>query len=211
METTLRLTSLFAVAAISLAAPASAATIGFDALSGTVGSFTEGGFTFNVSTTGDSGVVAVFDTTCVGAACNGDEDLVPTSGDGNVSGNVLIIQNDEAPVPNDDAGGGDIFLTLVDGPSFRWLGASAVDDGMFEFLDADGSSLGSIFLTGEGETGMTTFLSSVIGIGDTITLRYSGSGGIDSLVFGSVPIPASLPLFLAALFGLGFLARRRVV
>lgn len=210
----MRFALVIAAAIVSTAASASAATVAidFDALaSGTFTSFSEDGFTFDVSVTGgNANLAAAFDTTCIGAACNGDPDLVPVSGNGDVSGNVLIIQNNTGPTPNDDPQGGDIFLTLTAGQEFWWLGASAVDDGMFSFFDVNGGALlGSIALAGEGETGKVSFISSLIGIGDTIRISLNGSGGIDSLILQTIPIPAGLLLMLTGVGGLLLVGRRQ--
>jgi hypothetical protein len=46
-------------------------------------------------------------------------------------------------------------------------------------------------------------------VGDTFTLSYSSSGGVDSIVTAPVPVPAAMPLSLAGLAMLGWMARRR--
>ncbi|MDW4500409.1 VPLPA-CTERM sorting domain-containing protein [Sulfitobacter sp. D35] len=209
------------IAGLISAAPfaASAATIGFDALDASAGqpeplmTFTEAGRTFSVSTTGNNDGAAIFDTTCFGysGSCNGDPDLVPgVQGENGILGNIIILQeNRTAPTPNDDASGGTIRLTLTSGSAFRWLGASAIDDGTFTFSTLADGVLGSLVLGSENQTGMTTFSSSAIGVGDWIELSYSGSGGIDSLQIQAVPVPAALPLALVGFGALGALAARR--
>lgn len=204
------------VAAAMIPAAASAATIDFDALSSNTlfangSTFTEDGFKFQVNYTGGSKVagVAFFDTTCVGAACNGDTDLKPASGDGDIAGNVMILQENNSPIPDDAAASGSITLTLLEGSAFRWLGASAIDDTTFTFSTVADGILGTIPLTGEGETGKVAFASSVLRVGDSLTINYGGSGGVDSLVLAAVPVPAAGLMLLTALGGLGVAHRRR--
>ncbi len=200
------------------ASAASAAVIDFDGLDASAGqtvpltSFTEDGYTFSLSTTGGTAGAAIFDTTCVGAACNGDTDLALSpgrQGENGVFGNVLIRQDGRRgqPVPNDSASPGSIILTLTAGPSFFLSGFSAIDDGTFKIFGG-GAELGSIML-GENQTGKTTFGNFLVSVGDSLTLSYSGSGGFDSLEVAPVPLPAALPMLLAAMGGLGWVARRR--
>ena len=211
----------YAAVAAALVVPmsAGAATINFDTLpDGPLTTISEAGFMFELSSTGANSGAALFDTTCTGYGgsdgCNGDADLQPTGGDGAVAGNVLILQSDrEGLSPNDDMDGGSITFTLLAGPAFSLTGFSAVDDGTFTAFQG-GSELGSISLAGEGETGMTTFASSLFGVGDSFTFVYSGSGGIDALELSEampapIPVPAALPLAAAAFGLLGWIGRRR--
>ena len=196
---------------------ANAAVIDFDGVpTSSVGSvpemvLVEDGFTFGLTFTSPNAVgPAFFDTTCSGSACNGDGDLRPmTQGENGVAGNVLILQETGSNVPDDAATGGTITFTLLAGSSFIWEGASAVDDGIFGFSTVSDGNLGNIILTGERETGITSFFSSKINVGDSFTVSYSGSGGIDSLVLTAVPVPAALPLMFGAIGGLAFVSRRR--
>lgn len=212
----IRMVRIAAVATTFLAPlGASAAILDFDALDASAGqpvplmSFSEDGYSFDLSFTGSSAGPAIFDTTCVGAACNGDTDLIPAmQGENGVGGNVLILQDTSGGIPNDFPGGGTISFTLTSGPSFFLEGFSAIDDGVFEAFDANGL-LGSITLMSDNETGRTTFMSSRINVGDTFSFDYSGSGGIDSLVVAPVPVPAALPLVLTGLGALALVRRRR--
>lgn len=205
----------------ALCAPfgASAAILDFDALdaSGTqtipLLSFSEDGFTFDLSFTGNSAGPAIFDTTCVGYAanCNGDDDLVPAvQGENGVEGNVMILQSNSGPTPNDAAGGGTIRFTLTSGPSFFLTGFSGVDEQAIFAFDKDGTTLlGTVDPLNDSDTGFATFKSSRINVGDSFFITFEGSGGIDSLVVAPVPVPAALPLSLAALGALGWVKRRR--
>ncbi len=184
--------------------------------------YSEDGFTFkfDLANSDAAAGAALFDTTCVGsAACGQDLDLTPngnpgyTAGDDGVDGNILIRQEAGKSVPDDEASAGWIKLILDSDTPFYWLGASAVDDGTFDFRTQADGNLGSITL-GENETGQLTFgtKSSLIEKGDWIRVRFSGSGGIDALVLESVtpvPVPAALPMLLGALGGLSYMARRR--
>ncbi|MBW4709704.1 VPLPA-CTERM sorting domain-containing protein [Roseobacter sp. YSTF-M11] len=220
-------------AALSLAPVAvSAATYVIDFGTGATSAtpmteYAEDGFRFAVSGNFNQGVTGatLFDTTCVAAPenqnCGGDSDLTSagspgyTQGDNGVAGNVLIRQEAGATVPDDAATSGFILFTLLSDTPFYWVGASAVDDGTFTFrtsaFDGGTSNIGSITL-GENETGSTTFRSGLISQGDWLRFRYSGSGGIDALVFETpmpVPVPAALPLMLVGMGAFGLAARHR--
>ncbi len=198
---------------------ASAAILNFDALDSTAGqpipllSFSEAGYTFALSFTGNNKGPAIFDTTCFGysAICNGDLDLVPAvQGENGVGGNVMILQDNTGPTPNDSAAGGTITFKLTSGPSFFLTGFSGVDEQAITAFDKDGTTvLGVIDLANDSDTGRVTFKSSRINVGDSFVFKFAGSGGIDSLVVAPIPVPAALPLSLAALGALGWVSRRR--
>lgn len=210
------------VGLFTLSSFASAAVIDFDALDATNGQtvpldlFSEDGFTFGVTWTNNGGGTstgpAIFNTRCIldSFSCNGDQDLVPNpQGENGITKNVLILQEDNSSVPDDDGVGGTITLTLTSGPAFYWEGFSAVDDGTFTGSTLTDGDLGSVIIGADNVTGKQTFMSSLIGIGDSIILDYSGSGGIDSLVLQAVPIPAAAWLFISALAGVGMIGRRK--
>lgn len=216
----MRTTLLAAVVALTTPIAAQAAVIDFDDLDSSpaqslLTSFSEDGFSFDVSFVSDGNAegVAVFDTTCVGNACNGDTDLVPAvQGENGIEGNVLILQEPNVARPDDDLDGGLFVLTLTSGSAFRFTGASAIDDTDFEFgtrVNGTDTFFGAISLSSNSETGSTTFNSNVVQVGDSILVRTFGSGGFDSLVLTAVPVPAALPLMLGGLAGLGALSRRR--
>lgn len=220
-------TALVAVGLATTQSLASAVTIDFDLLTSDstqtvpLTQIIEDGYTFSVSTTGPNSGAAIFDTTCTGAACNGDTDLVPsTQGENGILNNVLIFQEDNSTsVPNDDSSGGGtgvthtVWLTLQQGTPFYWEGFSAVDDGTFQgFTDISSVAMNigaAIVLSSDSETGSVSFTSGLINIGDSIGVKYSGSGGTDSFLLRPVPVPAALPLFLSAMAGLGVLGWRR--
>jgi hypothetical protein len=205
---------------------AQAAVIDFDALDSTSGqpvplsAFSEDGFSFGLSFTGSNDGPVIFDTTCTGYGgldgCNGDADLQPVGGQGTngIFRNVLALQeNNSNVVPNDDSGAATITFELLAGKAFRLLGFSAVDDGTFGISTVADGILGTINngsgASNDGRTGSATFTSSLLRVGDTFTLSYSSSGGVDSIVTAPVPVPAAMPLSLAGLAMLGWMARRR--
>lgn len=221
-----RMTGLTRAALLSVAfaipTAASAVVIGFDDLDASLGQpipltqITEAGYTFGVSSGGTNLGAAIFDTTCaVYVGCNGDPDLQPGGGQGadGISGNVLILQDEVAGrvTPSDSAGfEGRAIFTLVSGTPFRFEGFSAVDDGTYTAFGPDGTTeLGSLSLPADNSTGSVSFSSPVIGTGDSFAIRYSDSGGVDSLQLAPIPVPAALPLSLAAFGALGWIARRR--
>ncbi|OAN80990.1 hypothetical protein A8B78_09885 [Jannaschia sp. EhC01] len=220
-----RLIAICAFAALPVAA--NATTIDFDAADSTSsqvvgfgGFYSEDGYTFAVTYTGPGEGPAIFNTLCTGYGgtdgCNGDGDLVPgVQGENDVSGNILIIQENRgsAPTPNDEAGAGSITFTLVTGPAFQLLGFSAIDDGQFSLFDNSSNLLGMIDngngAANDNVTGMISGLvSPIFNVGDSFTIGYSGSGGVDSLVLAAVPLPAGAVLLLGALGGLGAIRRR---
>ncbi|EKE44796.1 hypothetical protein OCGS_1179 [Oceaniovalibus guishaninsula JLT2003] len=206
------------VAAALLGGAANAATIGFEGLDAgamqnvPLTTFTEAGFTFGLTWTGPSKGPAIFDTLCKGyKKCNDDKDLRPRNqGDNGVAGNVLILQDagNGKPTPNDAAAAGTITFTLLDGPALLLSGASAVDDGIFGVV-AGGKTLGSANIAKDRQTATIAFDPFQINRGESFTLTYSGSGGFDALQVAAVPLPAALPMLLAAMGGLGWAARRR--
>ncbi|MEM8690249.1 MAG: VPLPA-CTERM sorting domain-containing protein [Pseudomonadota bacterium] len=174
--------------------------------------YSEDGFTFAVTATGKTEGAALFSTTCVidGVDCGGDLDLVPTvQGNNGIKDRILIRQEKGISGVSDDAApGGSIIFTLISGSRFRWEGVSAVDDAIYKFSTSLDGEIGG-FTLGENETGQLSFSSSVLGVGDSITLYTNGSGGFDSLQLTAVPVPASLPLLLASAGIFGFAARRK--
>lgn len=181
--------------------------------------FTDDGISWSISTGGGLGA-ALFDSTCAsyGAGCNGDADLRPAAQDTDVvAGNVLIQQRPSTAItPNDDAQTDEIRLTLLSDVKLRWTGVSAIDDGLYIFgTSVDAGPLGSISLANNSQTGTATFLSGILGMGDTIIIDFASatnsndspdSGAIDRLTFAVVPVPASFPLLLA---GFGAFAAMR--
>ncbi|MEM6388940.1 MAG: VPLPA-CTERM sorting domain-containing protein [Pseudomonadota bacterium] len=149
--------------------------------------------------------------------CNGndDGDLVPTTAANGVSGNVLIRQengnrgNQFGALDDDATGTGSITFELLSGSAFRLLGFSAVDDGRFSIL-VNGQELGSLAPGADRASASTTFgVSPIINVGGTFTVRFEGSGAVDSIRLAPVPVPAALPMLIVGLGGLGALARRR--
>lgn len=174
--------------------------------------YTEDGYTFALTYTTDNDArgPAFFDTTCTGSDCNGDTDLVPeTQGENGVGGNVLILQEElPSSTPDDDGAGGSITFTLLSGSDFILTGFSAIDDASFSASTVGDGTLGSISMPDDSDTGSVQFASSVLSVGDSFTLHYSGSGAFDSLVLQAVPVPASLPLLMAGVGGLVAMRRR---
>ncbi|MEM9754890.1 MAG: VPLPA-CTERM sorting domain-containing protein [Pseudomonadota bacterium] len=208
---------------LGAAVAAQAAVIDFDAADASAGqtvgftTYSEDGFTFGVTTTGANDGAAIFDTTCTGytSNCNGDRDLVPTSqGLNGVSGNVLILQDRRSgkATPNDAARPGSITFELLSGPAFQLTSFSAVDDGTFTISDA-GGVLATIALASDNQTGQASFLSSIINVGDSFTISYSGSGAVDALALmpAPIPLPAAMPMLALALGGLVAMRRRALV
>ncbi|MEM8775345.1 MAG: VPLPA-CTERM sorting domain-containing protein [Pseudomonadota bacterium] len=215
----------FAVSMI-IAAPAIAVTLDFD--SGTpvfsgannLTGYSQDGLVFDISFSGGGNSVSanLFDTTCSNAAvtnCSsaGDDlDLVPApQGLLGIANNVLIIQEANTSLQDDSGSGGTITFTLTSGPVFEVLGFSAIDDGTFE-LSVGGGSAGTIINLNDNEVG--SILGSPSPLTNSFTIDYLGSGAVDSIVLNIpnvIPLPASLPMILVGLGGLGWVARRKRV
>lgn len=221
----------FVGVALGATVAANAVTLDFDSgtatYSGTnnlVG-YAQDGFNFAISL--DSGDrrasgANLFDTAACALAsntttkCNGndDGDLVPTTSANGVSGNVLIRQengnsgNNFGALDDDATGNGSITFELLSGTAFSLVGFSAVDDGRFS-ISVNGVELGSVSPGADRASAATLFAASpIIGIGDTFTVNLHGSVGVDSIGLAPVPLPAALPLLLAGLGGMAFVARR---
>lgn len=213
-----------AFATAALAAPAAALTLDFDSGTSTFSSnlltrYEQGGLVFDITHTSSEGP-NLFNAVCPGgvnpdgqtsrcASAGDDKDLLPAGGAQNgVSGNILIREEDSSDTVADDArGSGDIIFTLVSGPAFSVLGFSAIDNETFSIL-VGGQELGRIEHQNENQTTALTFVDPSP-VTTNFTVRYFGSGGVDSIVLAPVPLPAGLPLLLAGIGGLAFLRRRR--
>ena len=197
-------------------------TIGFEGLDASPGqpvpltSFSEGGLSFSLSFTSADGQgrgPVIFDTTCAASAqaCSDDPDLIPSvQGENGIFGNVLVLQEElDSNVPDDDVQGGTITFEITGAAKpVIWKGASGIDDDTWSFIDKDGATIDTLSLSNENETGSVGFMSSVLGVGDSFSIEYAGSGGIDSLKFQAVPLPAPILMLLSALAGLGFISAR---
>jgi len=217
----------FASALAVSSASAATYTIDFDdfARGDVITSLNIGGVETTVTTTGggsgNSGDVVVFDTTQPGTSADGDPDLgAPfTSADGDIlaPGNVLIIG--EAPSadsgpdtnPDDNGRGGQIVFDFLIPVTFTAF--DVFDDVTnFSVFSDLGTIVSSVSLDENNEFASFTDLNAV-GI-SSLTFDFgNASGAIDNLSFAvaAVPLPASLPLLLAGLGGLGVAARRRKI
>lgn len=169
---------------------------------------------FGITITG-SRPLSLFNANCgpdFGVACSGgDADLAtgPTYGTA-PQGNVLIIQNPNAGVPDDFAGGGTITFDFAVPTTLAEITLLDNDNGAGIFLE--------IFQQGDlTPTTITPSLASdndlqIIAFGAAgfnvvqLVVNLPGSGAVASLT--AVPLPAALPLFLAALAWLGWFSRR---
>ncbi len=185
------------------------------------------GITISVENFGggpDLGVV--FDTA---NPTGGDTDLAgPFANDtlGALSpGKVLIIQ-ERGPcnqftcdVPDDEGSrpagailinfGGLVTLQSIDFFDVEPPEAGPGDDNRITLFDAAGVAMSLDFFTPDtgGDNRWAQVLFGIDGV-SAIQINLGGSGAIDNIAFQPVPIPAALPLFAAALAGLGFMRRR---
>lgn len=219
----IRLCAVAAAAAIFTTGAAQAATVTLD-FDGTGGIFASGGglaitddgVTFGLSSSGGAGP-ALFNSDC-GSSCNGDADLQPpVQGQDGVAGNVLIQQNPSVSGPNDDPNTQFLTITILDDIELIWTGVSLVDDGVYTASTSLDAFLGTASLVGNSSTDALTFSSSVLGMGDSVTVSFflpngsaGASGAIDRLTFdvAPIPLPAAGFLLLGGLGGLMVMRRR---
>lgn len=181
--------------------------------------YSQDGFTFSVTLGGNDRYASganLFDTNACASlsntttACDGndDADLVPNANSYGVGGNVLIRQEAGATLDDDARGSGSITFTLTSGSAFNLQGFAAVDDGDFS-ISSGGSVLGDISLANDNDTGSVLFnTAALIRVGDSFTVNFGGSGGVDAISIAPVPLPAAAPMLLVGLGGLMALRRR---
>lgn len=220
------ITTLLAVATLAASATASAAFIDFEDqnMIGD-GLLNEGeiitgqtlfGATFSVTNQGTTGgnprELMLFDANCVGGCSGEDPDL---QADG--LGNILIISEDNnAMDPDDSAAGGSIniaFNTAVTGFSAQTIDVGDSDNGPNFFQRyLNGSPIGMMILLiqNQGDNNIQDVSFSSSELFDEVRLSLAGSGGLVSVGFTPVPLPAALPLFIAGLLGL-FAMRRKSI
>ncbi|MFG5383046.1 VPLPA-CTERM sorting domain-containing protein [Yoonia sp. R2-816] len=208
-----------AIAALGLAVQAPAATLTFDEFShgDVITSLNlEGGVTATVSANGRSSSSPdqawIFDTTLSNTR---DRDLEgPFTNDGVnydiYAGRALIIQENNIG-PDDDGNGG--IITFVFSQAITFLGFDFLDDETVRASDNNGNltrvgrPTGSAFDNYHTSSGLLNWANVT-----QLTFDFGrNSGAIDNLRYevSQIPVPASLPLMLVALGGLGFMARRR--
>lgn len=163
-----------------------------------------------------SNPLSLFNANCgpdFGVACTGGDDDLATGPEFGTTpqGNVLIIDTPGSTEPNDFNGGGTITFEF------------AVPTTLSQITLLDNDNQPGIFLEifQQGDLTPTTITPSiggdnilqVIAFGaagiDVVQLvvNFPSSGAVASLT--AVPLPAALPLFLAALAWLGWIGRRR--
>jgi hypothetical protein len=208
--------------------PANAITLDFDSgvaqYSGTnnLTGYSQGGLSFAVSLGANDRRASganLFNTNacntearCVG---NDDGDLLPGPNTAGVGGNLLIRQenansgNQNGALDDDAIGRGSITFTLLSGTAFRLTSFAAIDDGSFS-ISVGNMTLGTLNPGADNAIlSMALIGSPLIQVGQSFTVNYIGSGGVDAIGLAPIPVPATLPLLLAGLAGFGVMARRR--
>lgn len=210
-----------AITALGFAGSGAAATLTFDDFThgDVITSLTlEGGVTATVSADGRSASSPdqawIFDTTLRNTR---DPDLEgPFTNDGVnydiYAGRALIIQ-ENLHAPDDDGNGG--IISFAFSQAITFLGFDFLDDEEVVATDnwgnraTVGRPAGSAFDNYHSSSGLLNWTNVT-----RLTFDFGrNSGAIDNLRYeiSQVPVPASLPLLLAAMGALGFAARRRRV
>ena len=208
-----------ALAAMTFAGAATAATLTFDefAHGDIITSLSlEGGVMASVTADGRSSSSPdqawIFDTTLSNTR---DPDLEgPFTNDGVnydiYAGRALIIQENNR-APDDDGNGG--IISFVFSQAITFLGFDFLDDEYVTATDNNGNSTtigrprGAAFDNYHTASGLLNWANVT-----QLTFDFGhNSGAIDNLRYevSQIPVPASLPLLLAALGALGFAARRK--
>ena len=214
---------LTTIAAGGFAFSAPAAVIDFNdpAIQGTAitsVSSDDGTVTASVSAIGGTDQAVVFDTTATRTADPDLQDpfrLTDEAGPGTVRpGGVLIVQERDLSIggPDDNARGG--VLSFVFDQVIDFTGFRIFDGAVVTVSTSSGAS--AVFSVDEPPNqnygnrvyGEFSFTGLFDGISD-LTFDIRGSGAIDDLQVAAIPVPATLPLLIAGIGGLGFAARRR--
>ncbi|MFK7795644.1 MAG: VPLPA-CTERM sorting domain-containing protein [Gammaproteobacteria bacterium] len=174
------------------------------------------GATFSVSnqgnTDGNARELILFNADCTQYVdCTGGDNDLSLPGAGNI---LIISQNNNFNNPNDSFAGGDIAVDF--GTNITQVSVVTVDVGDSRGLNDGDNFLAAFFqgnevarfdiIGGQGDNNeQTAFLS---GLFDNVVLHLEGSGGLVSIDFAPVPLPAALPLFMAGLLGLFGMRRK---
>ncbi|MEM7710273.1 MAG: VPLPA-CTERM sorting domain-containing protein [Pseudomonadota bacterium] len=208
-----------AVTAAALSTSAQAATIDFNApdIQGMVVtsvSSTDGTITAALTADGGADQALVFDTTQENTEDRDLEDPFRPAADSNAAavvspGGVLIIQETLNGAPDDNQTGGSIAFAF--NRSVNFTGFKIFDGAE---ITVSSSTFQQTFAVPEpnSEEDRVFDTFSTAGLFDNVrdlTFTFAGSGAIDDIQVSAVPVPASLPLLLAGLGGLGWAARRR--
>ncbi|MEM7527301.1 MAG: VPLPA-CTERM sorting domain-containing protein [Pseudomonadota bacterium] len=149
--------------------------------------------------------------------CNGDSDLVSPTQPADeaddvdfegIAGQVLILQEDDAEIPDDDGDGGTITFTSGAGNLPFFLNAFwAIDDE--EIVLSAGGLMATVDNPSNNDVGQGILSSPVrINPGDSFSVTFESSGAIDGISITPVPIPASALFLLGGLGGLAVLRHR---
>ena len=216
-----------AVSALMFASSASAIVFDFEGFpAGTIidDELTAQGITVSaVNVAGGPNVAVIFDSN---NPTGGDTDLQapfdpgPGNNLGQISpGNLLILQENDTCDANTCTDPDDQAARPSGTITFTFAGERIVES--LDFFDIEGppAEIGDVVLYGAGGNVLATFTIPdtggdrqwqrlVMNVGGVVSMdvNFGGSGAIDNLTI--VPVPAALPLMLAALGALGF-ARRR--
>lgn len=172
------------------------------------------GATFSVENQGMTGgnprELILFNADCIqNVTCTGGDNDLSLPGEGNI---LIISQDNDLADPNDSAAGGTIVVDFA-------TQVSAIESITVDVGDSDvGPNFFQVFLNnvlvdqinlalGGGQNNVQT-ANFAGGPFDELRLVLAGSGGLVSVDFTPVPLPAALPLFMAGLLGLFGMRRR---
>lgn len=210
------LTCFMAIMLSAMGLPVAAATLTFEGLPADT-SITNQIPGVTISASGGIGEAWVYNTAVVGA----DPDLTaphteisggPTL---NNTGNILIVQENAGPPPDDAGAGGSLYLVFDSAVTLQSIDVfdMAAGSKINLFSDAARTALiASINLLETDTSGPPNFYQHLVFGTDATNVRamevmMMNSGGIDNLTY--VPLPAAAWLFGSAILGLTIVSRRR--
>lgn len=190
------------------------------------------GTVFPGMTIAAAGTFAIICDTNVGSACttpggsgSSDLDLITPNPGENATNSVsldsmvvvarytasadgVVVDDPDDATPGNIGLAGPNVLTFTFDVAHSFQGLSFVDREAWESLEILVDDI-SVFTAGLGPGNAGVELAAFMASGTRLDVKFGGSGGVAEIFASPVPIPAALPLFAAALSGLGLVGWRK--